>query len=279
MLHSTPPTPSPALVDVVNAAIDRHAADPRTSRNADPSRRCDVHKQPARAVSLALGGLPVLRSAMSAVLSTEVSTLPELLATRSREIGDEPFLRYADVRWTYGEFAGRVTEVAGGLRASGVRRGDVVGVVLRNGPEYLEVWWAILWLGATFNPVNPDADRPRGGPDPGRLGRHHGGLQRGGCRGARGAPGRAARAAPADRGDEGHGRPARVAARRRQRGPAGSDRARRPRRVRLHLRHHRPAEGRDAHATPTSWPTPGCSPSCCRSGAATCWAWCCRCST
>jgi long-chain acyl-CoA synthetase len=98
----------------------------------------------------------VLRSAMTAVLSTEVSTLPELLAIRSRELGDEPFLRYSDTRWTYGEFADRVKEVAGGLRAAGVKRGDVVGVVLRNGPEYLEVWWAILWLGATFNPVNPD---------------------------------------------------------------------------------------------------------------------------
>jgi long-chain acyl-CoA synthetase len=32
----------------------------------------------------------------------------------------------------------------------------VVGVVLRNGPEYLELWWAILWLGAVLNPVNPD---------------------------------------------------------------------------------------------------------------------------
>ena len=47
-------------------------------------------------------------------------------------------------------------EIAGGLRALGVRRGDVVGVVLRNGPEYLELWWAILWLGAVLNPVNPD---------------------------------------------------------------------------------------------------------------------------
>jgi long-chain acyl-CoA synthetase len=28
-------------------------------------------------------------------------------------------------------------------------------VILPNSPHYLEVWWAILWLGATFNPVNP----------------------------------------------------------------------------------------------------------------------------
>ena len=93
---------------------------------------------------------------MTGVLSTEVSTLPELLATRARELPDEQFLRDANTRWTYGEFHHRVTEIAAGLRDAGVGSGDVVGVVLRNGPEYLEVWWAILWLGAVFNPVNPD---------------------------------------------------------------------------------------------------------------------------
>ena len=93
---------------------------------------------------------------MTAHLSTDVSTLPELLLRRAGEIPDAPFLRHASARWTYGEFGHRVAQVAAGLRDSGVGRGDVVGVILRNSPEYLEVWWAILWLGAVFNPVNPD---------------------------------------------------------------------------------------------------------------------------
>jgi long-chain acyl-CoA synthetase len=93
---------------------------------------------------------------MTTVLSTELSTLPELVATRARELGDAPFLASAGVNWSYREFAFRVSEIAAGLRGLGVGPGDVVGVVLRNGPEYLEIWWAILWLGAVFNPVNPD---------------------------------------------------------------------------------------------------------------------------
>jgi acyl-CoA synthetase (AMP-forming)/AMP-acid ligase II len=88
-------------------------------------------------------------------LRTEVRSLPELLATRAGEIGEERFVRDAQREWTYGEFAGRVAEVAAGLRELGVQRGDVVGVILPNSPHYLEAWWAILWLGATFNPVNP----------------------------------------------------------------------------------------------------------------------------
>jgi long-chain acyl-CoA synthetase len=93
---------------------------------------------------------------MTHVLSTEPATLPQLLLTRAGELGDEPFVRDARQAWSYGEFAHRVTQIAAGLRGAGVDSGDVVGVVLRNGPEYLEVWWAILWLGAVFNPVNPE---------------------------------------------------------------------------------------------------------------------------
>jgi long-chain acyl-CoA synthetase len=93
---------------------------------------------------------------MTAVLSTELSTLPELLQARAHELGDAPFLRSASASWSYRDLADRVGETAAGLRRLGVGPGDVVGVVLRNAPEYLEIWWAILWLGAVFNPVNPD---------------------------------------------------------------------------------------------------------------------------
>jgi long-chain acyl-CoA synthetase len=92
---------------------------------------------------------------MSSVLSTEVQTLPELLRLRAEELGDTRFVRDAERDWSYAELAGRVAEVAAGLRARDVGQGDVVGVVLPNSPHYLEVWWAVLWLGATFNPVNP----------------------------------------------------------------------------------------------------------------------------
>ena len=97
---------------------------------------------------------------MSAVLSTEVSTLPELLATRSREIEDEPFLRYADVRCTYGEFDARTDALAGGLAELGVEPGDVVSVMLPNCLEFLEAWWAILKAGAVFGPINPAFTAP-----------------------------------------------------------------------------------------------------------------------
>jgi long-chain acyl-CoA synthetase len=92
---------------------------------------------------------------MHRALRTDFESLPEVLAARAGEIGDERFIRGVDQEWTFGEFHHRVTEVAAGLRELGVQQGDVVGVVLPNSPHYLEVWWAILWVGAIFNPVNP----------------------------------------------------------------------------------------------------------------------------
>jgi long-chain acyl-CoA synthetase len=94
-------------------------------------------------------------ASMTGALTTEVDTLPGLLRARARELGDEPFVRDARSRWSYAEFAHRVAEVAAGLRSHEIGEGDVVGVVLPNSPHYLELWWAILWVGATFNPVNP----------------------------------------------------------------------------------------------------------------------------
>jgi long-chain acyl-CoA synthetase len=101
------------------------------------------------------GGRPERAARRSAVLSVDVATLPELLRTRAHELDDAPFVRDTDVAWSYGEFARRVAQVAGGLRALGVRRGDVVAIVLPNGPAFLEAWWGLLWLGGVFNPVNP----------------------------------------------------------------------------------------------------------------------------
>ncbi|MFF2852001.1 long-chain fatty acid--CoA ligase [Streptomyces sp. NPDC058001] len=48
----------------------------------------------------------------------------------------------------------RVNRLAAGLSALGVRRGDVVGLLLHNRPEFLELVYATNRLGAVFLPLN-----------------------------------------------------------------------------------------------------------------------------
>ena len=121
------------------------------SRRAFGNRTTPVRPPPPRA-----RGRVRRWAAMTGVLNTETQTLPELLRTRAagarRRALRPRRSRGLDLRRVPppGDRGRRRP-----ARARAWSSGDVVGVVLRNGPEYLEVWWAILWLGAIFNPVNP----------------------------------------------------------------------------------------------------------------------------
>jgi fatty-acyl-CoA synthase len=55
---------------------------------------------------------------------------------------------------TYGELANGVLSLAAGLRDRGFRRGDVVAVLLKNRPEYLETVFAVAHLGGVLVPLN-----------------------------------------------------------------------------------------------------------------------------
>ncbi len=55
---------------------------------------------------------------------------------------------------TYGEMAGRVAALAGGLAGRGVGPGDVVAILSYNCPEFLETLFAANYLGAIAMPIN-----------------------------------------------------------------------------------------------------------------------------
>lgn len=56
---------------------------------------------------------------------------------------------------TWGELERGCAEVAAGLTAEGVRKGDRVGGLMRNAPEHFEVVLACARIGAIFVPLNP----------------------------------------------------------------------------------------------------------------------------
>lgn len=66
-------------------------------------------------------------------------------------------------RWTYAELGRDVEQLAGGLAACGVGRGDVVVFQLFNTPEWALLYLAAQHLGAIGSPVNsgsPPVRRP-----------------------------------------------------------------------------------------------------------------------
>ncbi len=59
--------------------------------------------------------------------------------------------------YTYGALADAINRVAAGLHARGVKKGDVVGVVSPNIPEFPIAFYAIVQIGAICSTVNPIA--------------------------------------------------------------------------------------------------------------------------
>ncbi|ARK29729.1 acyl-CoA synthetase [Halalkalibacter krulwichiae] len=61
---------------------------------------------------------------------------------------------YQDQRITYKQLHDRISELAQGFLNLGVRKGDVVAVLLYNCSEFLEVYFAANRIGAVFLPLN-----------------------------------------------------------------------------------------------------------------------------
>jgi long-chain acyl-CoA synthetase len=82
--------------------------------------------------------------------------LGELLEERVSKVPDKTFLfSESDARrYTYAEFNGAVNRCAQMLQTLGISKGDVISLLLPNGPEYIIAYFACWKLGAVAGPVN-----------------------------------------------------------------------------------------------------------------------------
>ena len=110
--------------------------------------------QGAKALRLFLNFVP-LRENFFQRYKTAMS-LPELLEKRVSAAPDKLFLfSEADKRqFTYKEFAAAVMRTANMLAAHGVRKGNVVSLLLPNSVEYVIAYFACWQLGALAGPIN-----------------------------------------------------------------------------------------------------------------------------
>ncbi|UXY22699.1 AMP-binding protein [Streptomyces cynarae] len=89
---------------------------------------------------------PLLGDTIGANLDRAIAAYPEREALVDVESGR---------RWTYTEFGAAVDEVALGLLAKGVRKGDRVGIWAVNCPEWVLVQYATARIGAIMVNINP----------------------------------------------------------------------------------------------------------------------------
>ena len=68
--------------------------------------------------------------------------------------GDADYLVYGDERWTYTQAHADVARIACWLARQGVGRHDRVAIAMRNYPEWLLAYWAVVSVGAVAVGVN-----------------------------------------------------------------------------------------------------------------------------
>jgi len=88
-------------------------------------------------------------------LFTEL-TIGEFFKTLVEKHPDRPFITYPDrnLCWSYAEFYQRTDDLAKGLLAIGIKRGDHVGVWARNVPEWLTFMFATAKIGCVLVTIN-----------------------------------------------------------------------------------------------------------------------------
>jgi fatty-acyl-CoA synthase len=77
-----------------------------------------------------------------------------VLAHHAMRMPDKAITVFEGETTTYGEMAARVAALAGGLSERGVGKGDVVGLLSYNCPQFLETVFAANYLGAIAMPIN-----------------------------------------------------------------------------------------------------------------------------
>ncbi|EYT79814.1 thioester reductase [Streptomyces sp. Tu 6176] len=89
------------------------------------------------------------------------ATIPALFTEQADARPEAPAVEWTDGAWTYGELAARVRRGAAGLRARGVRAGDVVAVLMPRSPEAVATLLAVLHAGGVYLPLDPDQPAER----------------------------------------------------------------------------------------------------------------------
>lgn len=87
-------------------------------------------------------------------VSTAPIDLGSWIARRAAATPKLPAITFGENTWTYRDFADRIDRLAAELGAGGIRRGDRVGYVGLNHPDFLVTLFAAARIGAAFVPLN-----------------------------------------------------------------------------------------------------------------------------
>jgi long-chain acyl-CoA synthetase len=83
-----------------------------------------------------------------------------ILQTAASQFRNRPATMYEGLTMTFGEMKERADRLAASLHAFGIRKGDRIGIMLPNCPQYPVAFFAAMRLGAIVANINPHYTRP-----------------------------------------------------------------------------------------------------------------------
>jgi carnitine-CoA ligase len=81
-------------------------------------------------------------------------TVQRVLSEKAAQHGNRAFLYFKDQVFGYEDIERESNKVAAGLQKLGLAKGDKVGLVMNNRPEFLFLWFGLCKLGALEVPIN-----------------------------------------------------------------------------------------------------------------------------
>ena len=158
-VRAPPPTwrstsPSRSASDAADQAIQTLggyglSASSTTSSGSGATRASSALAPVANELILSFVGQHVLGLPRSYEMS-----LSRIVEHHADRLGERPVLAHGDQVVTFAELASRARRTAGALASLGVRRGDVVAVLLLNSLEFVDVMLGTDYLGAVFMPLD-----------------------------------------------------------------------------------------------------------------------------
>lgn len=88
-------------------------------------------------------------------LSLEQRVLGPILAEKARTEGERPYMTVDGRTYSFVETDRLVRQLGRGLRKMGVRKQDMVAMLLPNSAEFVLTWYACCVVGAVMVPINP----------------------------------------------------------------------------------------------------------------------------
>ena len=81
-------------------------------------------------------------------------SLAMMLQAQAKKFGAKPLVQAGEQSWSFAEAPELAARSAGRLQAAGVAPGDRVALICENRPEFIEVFLGAAWLGAILVPIN-----------------------------------------------------------------------------------------------------------------------------